>query len=97
VATTLPTRTAINVNTAPERVLRALAPDAKPERWADRAVRPFTSVQDFVTRVGATPDVEISVATRYFFVDAQATLGNARAGSLALVDRTQGVIWEVSQ
>ncbi len=97
VATALPVRTPINVNTAPERVLRALVPDAKPERWADRVVRPFTSVQDFATRVGATPDVEISVATRYFYVDAQATLGSARAGSLALVDRTQGVVWEVSQ
>ncbi len=95
--TALPVRTMINVNTAPDEIMRALVPKADPQSWQDRGVRPFTSAQDFAARVGFAAVIETGVSSKYFLVDVAAGFGSSQAGARALVERTQGVIWQVAR
>jgi type II secretory pathway component PulK len=103
VATALPARSAINVNTANGALLNALAPDTKPQAWQARAVKPFESVAQFTQAVAqfdgrlVAPNVEIAVATRFFEIDTAATFGNERAGARALIDRSKGVVWQIAR
>ncbi len=103
--TALPERTGINVNTAPETLLKIIAPGATTEAWQARAVTPFTGSAQFFSKAAATaksgalesaPKVEIGVSTRYFLIDVAATFGQAQAGTRALIERTKGVVWQVA-
>jgi general secretion pathway protein K len=102
VMTALPERTPININTANETLLRVLAPEANPQAWASRAVRPFQNPQAFVSAIQVAggviaPRVELAVGTRYFEIDSIAQFGAEQAGTSALIERQKGVLWQIAR
>lgn len=100
----LPTRTAINVNTAPAEVLMALADNVSREDAemliAEREESGFSSVEAFVQHDalagrGVNED-GLSVSSDYFLMDARTTFGRARAHLYSLLRRTEegtDVLW----
>lgn len=102
----LPGGTALNVNTAPPAVLAAAVtglPDAAlPGLIADRARKPFASMQEFRSRLpqGASLDQETALDFRsaYFLVTVRARQGTSQANVRALVKRSGGgwpaVVWQ---
>lgn len=92
VAVALPTRAAINVNTASAQVLAAYLPGAgvatvEAALGANRPV--FSSVADFGKRLGlAGAQLQrFAVATRYFQVSGEAQNGRATVSASALIER----------
>lgn len=93
--TVLPGVTAINVNTASEKVLAALLPDLDGEAVkAVAAARPFAELTDFyavlppATQIAGTPP---AVSSRYFLLRLRVRLGEVRAEGEALLDRGSGL------
>ncbi len=92
---TLPTRTPINVNTAPLPVLMALAQGLSETDAtvliADREKKPFESTQDFIVHnalAGLKIEVNhISVVSAYFLLTAQVQIERARAQLSSVLHR----------
>ena len=102
--TTLPRRTTVNVNTAPEQVLAALfvnPPVAALKPLLDSRVnQPFTNAADFKARLppGNFPqDALYGVATGYFLVNIDIRSGRLQRRTVALIHRIAGkpatVLW----
>jgi general secretion pathway protein K len=94
--TALPTRTAINVNTAPQALLQLLAGEKTQQVRDERVARPFQSMADFAARTGTAPQGELSGATNFFEVEVEAAVGTSRAREWALTERGKGVRWQVA-
>jgi general secretion pathway protein K len=103
----LPPDAGVNVNTASATVLAVLLPsldaDAIGAIVAARRERPYTSLDDFATRVApGTASVEragLAVGSRHFLVTVLAQQGRAVVKAEALIARGDGrmpsVIWQV--
>ena len=95
--TTLPVRTAINVNTASDVLLAALLGMSREQVMplvAERRARPFARPQDFAERAVAmgapTLGVETDVKSSHFSVRVQVEQDDVRLASEALVRRDEG-------
>jgi len=103
----LPPEAGVNVNTANATVLAALLPsldaDAIASIVAARRERPYTSIDDFGTRVApGTASVEragLAVGSRHFIVTVLARQGQAVVTAEALLARGTGrlptVVWQI--
>jgi general secretion pathway protein K len=102
--TALPTRTAINVNTAADVVLAALLGTTRENAAAlvtERRAKPFARPQDFAARAGelgvAALPVETDVKSSHFSVRVQVSQDEVRLASEALVrrneDGTTALLW----
>ena len=104
----LPADAALNVNTASAGILGAVAPELPAEALvvlaASRADRPFTSLDDFRTRMraaGAEIDDPrgLAVSSRHFLVSVRARQGVASARSEALIARADNgaatIVWQI--
>jgi general secretion pathway protein K len=94
---TLPTATAINVNTAPKEILRSLA-DGISESDADaliaaRGEKGFRSVQEFLSQQAlagrAVSPNGLSVASSYFSVNSRLRIGSIENGYSAMIFRNE--------
>ncbi len=99
--TALPTRTAININTAPAQVLKAIGLDdsAVEATLEQREEEAFESVDEFLQQP-ALKDLKIdqsglSVSSQYFLVQAEARVGTARTRLNSLLFREQTGIMHV--
>jgi general secretion pathway protein K len=84
----------INVNTAPEPVMRALVTRPGPEFEAflrDRLEKPADSVSELTSKgiISAedAPNDMLSVSSRFFLLQAEATVGNGRVALYSLIFR----------
>lgn len=92
---TLPTRTPINVNTAPLPVLMALAEELTETEAVTlieyREKKPFDTVQDFLAHdaLAGIPDnaKNLSVSSHYFLLTAQVQIDRARAQLSSILQR----------
>jgi general secretion pathway protein K len=92
---TLPTRTQINVNTAPLPILMALAEGMSDSDAstliADREKKPFESTQDFIIHNALAglkiETTHISVSSAYFLLNAEVEIERARAQLNSLLYR----------
>lgn len=94
---TLPTATAINVNTAPKEILRSLA-DGISESDAEaliaaRGEKGFRSVQEFLSQQalagrGVSPN-GLNVASNYFSVNSRLRIGSIENGYSAMIFRNE--------
>jgi general secretion pathway protein K len=94
---TLPTATAINVNTAPKEILRSLA-DGISESDAEaliaaRGEKGFMSVQEFLSQQalagrGVSPN-GLNVASNYFSVNSRLRIGSIENGYSAMIFRNE--------
>lgn len=106
VATVLPLRVAVNVNTAPPEVLVAIVEGLTlPEATvlaSSRTAAPFTGRDDFRTRLPRTElNVEnenVSVDSRFFLVQGRASVGKAEQRIQALLQRSgvalPTIVWQ---
>ncbi len=106
VATALPLRVAVNVNTAPPEVLVAIVEGLTlPEATvlaSSRKSAPFTGRDDFRTRLPRTElNVEnenVSVDSRFFLVQGRASVGKAEQRIQALLQRSgmalPTIVWQ---
>ena len=104
--TALPTRTPLNVNTAPAEVLAAsingLDGDALVAFVGERARKPFTTAAEFRSRLPAGATIEdleaIAVRSDYFLVTVKARQGDTVAQGRALLRRSGDalprVVWQ---
>lgn len=102
----LPSRTPLNVNTAPLEVLAAAVPglegDALTQFLADRARKPFTTIAEFRAHLPAgttVPDERtLAVASDFFIVTVIARQGETIAQGRALLERQKdawpSVVWQ---
>ncbi len=91
---TLPTRTPINVNTAPLTILMALAEGLSEMDAAiliaDREKKPFNSENDFIRHAalaGLTPYNNLSVESDYYLLIAQVQIDRGRIQLSTLLHR----------
>lgn len=106
VATALPQRSAVNVNTAPPEVLAAIVDGLTlPEATVlagSRSAAPFTGRDDFRTRLPRTElnveNEDIAVDSRYFLVEGRASVGVAQQRFQALLQRNgmalPAIVWQ---
>ncbi len=96
--------TALNVNTAPAELLRALVPgmdaDAVAKLIADREQTPFGSVADFKSRLprpeALVDETVLDVKSDWFEISIEARQGDTIARARALLKRsTSGSEWPV--
>jgi general secretion pathway protein K len=103
--TVLPRRTALNVNTAPPKVLAAVIEGLSLEEAqvlvASRLAAPLRDKDDLRARM-AQPDLlnsqDIAVGSSYFLVRGRAQVGKADVGMEALLERSgrglPSIVWE---
>ncbi|RJS91795.1 general secretion pathway protein GspK [Salinisphaera sp. Q1T1-3] len=92
---TLPTQTAINVNTAPAPVLQALTENMPQNAGADlvdeRAKRPWKTVDEFDQAgpmAGQQPEgINLDIRTHYFLVAGRITVGNSQTRFYSVLNR----------
>ncbi len=106
IATALPVRVAVNVNTAPPEVLVAIVEGLTlPEATvlaSGRSAAPFAGRDDFRTRLPRTElnvqNEDIAVDSRFFLVQGRASVGSADQRMQALLQRTgtalPAVVWQ---
>ncbi len=106
IATALPLRVAVNVNTAPPEVLVAIVEGLTlPEATvlaSGRSAAPFAGRDDFRTRLPRTElnvqNEDIAVDSRFFLVQGRASVGSADQRMQALLQRTgtalPAVVWQ---
>lgn len=94
--TALPVTTPINVNTAPEAVLRSLSDTPDEAKLAafikSRADTPAEDVQKLVNDATLGADLDptlVSVSTRYFSLQAQVFIGSSRVSLYSLIFRPE--------
>lgn len=94
--TALPVTTPINVNTAPEVVLRSLSETPDEAKLAafikSRAETPADDVQKLVNDATLGADLDpslVSVSTRYFSLQAQVFIGSSRVSLYSLIFRPE--------
>lgn len=103
--TVLPQPTAINVNTASDRVLAALFSDLSPSTLQpvveSRVARPFADTAQFLQRLPpghSPPQAAYGVSSAYFLVNIETRVGPLQRRSEALVYRQEGrpatVLWQ---
>ena len=93
--TALPAGTMVNVNTAPPEVLAALVPDMSLDEAnalvSDREEEPFDSVETFMQHEimagREVDDTRFTVASEFFLLNSQATVGNTRIRQHSLLHR----------
>lgn len=106
--TALPEPTAININTAPERVLAALLPGSAPAVQpiiGAREREPFKAVGDLARLLPADqppPQAAYSISSSYFLVTIDIRFGRLQRRSEALIHRPAGgkpasVLWHGQQ
>ncbi len=91
-------KTAININTAPEEIIRSLAADIDPTAVTKvlekRAEQPFKEVHDFTADEAFAglkfPDSGLSVTSQYFLLTADAQIGRLIRRSKVIVKRQEG-------
>lgn len=105
--TALPSRTPVNVNTAPAEVLAAIldstSPDAIATIVAGRAQKPFTTVAEFRARLPSNvvlgSEEALDVKSRFFEVTIEARQGATAARARALLrreaERWPEIVWQV--
>ena len=104
--TALPARTALNVNTASDRVLAAvldISPDKAAQLVAERGTRPFGTAQDFADRARKlgieTVPPGLAVASSFFSLRVQVAQDDVQLAVEALVQRdaaarnSTAIIW----
>jgi len=89
--------TAINVNTAPVPVLRALTvnPTSNIDAFAEsRLEKPAEAVSDLIDEgvfgPEDAPNSDLAVSSKYFLLQAETTIGNSRVALLSLYKRVNG-------
>ncbi|WP_147114511.1 type II secretion system minor pseudopilin GspK [Tateyamaria sp. syn59] len=100
--TVLPPGTRLNVNTAPERVLRAMLPQLSERQvlqvLRQRADEPFPTLEDFILATGLDTDLEenpqavdagrLDVGSSWFQAEATATVDTREASRVTLFKRS---------
>jgi general secretion pathway protein K len=99
--TTLPERTALNINTAPVEVLAAVLDNHANDAAAlilARKSKPIQSRQDFIERfptlIAQADDNSLDYSSRFFLAEGQAEYGVATVREQALLQRN-GTGWPV--
>jgi general secretion pathway protein K len=90
----LPEPTPINVNTAPDTVIRALSDSVDEAKLAQfierRKEQPALTIDDFIKEgiVGAdAPKADLAVASRYFQIQGEVFVGSSRVALYSLIHR----------